>query len=512
MSAELQLQMRRNVEQAHTAIDDLDGWLGDIGKRDANLRGIVMAPTGGKFSNADAGTDDEEEAREIEEAKAELRKLSVAKDADDSSVSTAQNPRGDKSMPATGSAGPLTHAQKYGKWEQYDADAVVKRMEAQEADRERLRKELVRLENQRARSQARKAAALASAAADALRLQGNAAFGAARYEEAVGYYTDALGHTPRSAILYTNRALALLKLHAHTEAEEDCDAALLIDSAHVKAMLRRAQARHALGKYDMALADLEAALEHEPRNSAARGLMAECRRLRSETAVRPKPLLTRLSIEQVEHDPDNDNDPFVMSVTTATLPEDSSASASMRSPSSRLASESEQAGGAGDAATRAACMITPGDSTIVEPPSPSTIPVALVGMKPTAHSFSLPATLADMERVWRSLRGDLAEFAVFVRRVDPLCMEALFRHNLPAEIFSAILLAMDAHFTLQEAPAIVGILRALTKAGRFSILTMCLDKTDRAAVDSINLKLIQAQGSGDLPNEENLAELRKAYS
>ena len=55
------------------------------------------------------------------------------------------------------------------------------------------------------------AAAAASAAAEALRLQGNDAFGAARYEEAVGLYTDALGHAPRSAALYANRALALLK-------------------------------------------------------------------------------------------------------------------------------------------------------------------------------------------------------------------------------------------------------------------------------------------------------------
>ena len=95
---------------------------------------------------------------------------------------------------------------------------------------------------------------------DALRVQGNNAFGAARYEEAVGLYTDALGHTPRSAVLYANRALALLKLAANVEAEEDCDAALLIDPGFVKAMLRRAQARHASEKYEGALEDLEAAL------------------------------------------------------------------------------------------------------------------------------------------------------------------------------------------------------------------------------------------------------------
>ena len=32
--------MRRNVEQIHSTIGELDGWLGDIGKRDAKLRGM----------------------------------------------------------------------------------------------------------------------------------------------------------------------------------------------------------------------------------------------------------------------------------------------------------------------------------------------------------------------------------------------------------------------------------------------------------------------------------------
>ncbi len=50
-------------------------------------------------------------------------------------------------------------------------------------------------------------------------------------------------------------ALALLKLHAHAEAEEDCDASLLLDAGFVKARLRRAQARHAAANYDGALED-----------------------------------------------------------------------------------------------------------------------------------------------------------------------------------------------------------------------------------------------------------------
>ena len=83
----------------------------------------------------------------------------------------------------------------------------------------------------------------------------------ARYEQATERYTSALERTPRSAVLYANRGLALLKLGAEAEAEQDCDAALMIEPTYVKARMRRAQARRALGNYDGALEDIEVALE-----------------------------------------------------------------------------------------------------------------------------------------------------------------------------------------------------------------------------------------------------------
>ena len=74
MSVEVQLQMRRNIEQVNEAVLDLDDWLNSVNKRDATLRGV--APTGTSGGGGDE-TDEEEEAREIEAAKEELRKLAA---------------------------------------------------------------------------------------------------------------------------------------------------------------------------------------------------------------------------------------------------------------------------------------------------------------------------------------------------------------------------------------------------------------------------------------------------
>ena len=79
MSVEMQMQMRRNVEQMHQTAADLEDFIGEIGKRDANLRGV--APTGsGAKGGKNEEEEEEEERREIEEAKAELRRLSAEQD------------------------------------------------------------------------------------------------------------------------------------------------------------------------------------------------------------------------------------------------------------------------------------------------------------------------------------------------------------------------------------------------------------------------------------------------
>ena len=96
MSAEVQLQMRRNVEQAHDAVEGLGDWLNEVGKKDANLRGVV-APTGAGHGGDGDETDEEEEAREIEAAKAELRRLAAAQEAEQQ-----QQGKEDQAVPTVG--------------------------------------------------------------------------------------------------------------------------------------------------------------------------------------------------------------------------------------------------------------------------------------------------------------------------------------------------------------------------------------------------------------------------
>ena len=118
-----------------------------------------------------------------------------------------------------------------------------------------------------------------------------------------------------------------------------------------------------------------------------------------------------------------------------------------------------------------------------------------------------------MERAWRSLRNTPDEFALLVRRVEPERMKSLFKASLPAELFSAILTSLDTHFFPEHAAQAYEVLQALTSAGRFSILTMCLDKADTKALSSIFAKLEENKEVG-LPEDAAAAlpALKKQYA
>ena len=105
--------------------------------------------------------------------------------------------------------------------------------------------------------------------AEAYKAEGNTAFKAERYQEAIRQYTLAIHLDPRSAVYFGNRALAYLKLGDYSSAEGDCDRALGLELS-VKALLRRGSARLAQGNVEGAKADFKQALALEPQNRQAR--------------------------------------------------------------------------------------------------------------------------------------------------------------------------------------------------------------------------------------------------
>lgn len=73
---------------------------------------------------------------------------------------------------------------------------------------------------------------------DALKTQGNEAYGRGAYEEALGFYTRALAADPLNAPVYSNRALVHAKLGRDQEGIDDCLSGLKIDPKFIKLYVR----------------------------------------------------------------------------------------------------------------------------------------------------------------------------------------------------------------------------------------------------------------------------------
>ena len=153
-----------------------------------------------------------------------------------------------------------------------------------------------------------------------LKQQGNACFGARNYTEAVTKYKAALscmseenGHRKEDmALLYSNRAMANLKLQAFGEAYTDANTAFTLNPELEKARFRRAQALLGLTRLQEAASDFEALVsaQEAPTRRGARKALDETRALLRQqaqhTGNQPKMAGTELNFTSLtQNPPDN---------------------------------------------------------------------------------------------------------------------------------------------------------------------------------------------------------------
>lgn len=110
-----------------------------------------------------------------------------------------------------------------------------------------------------------------------LKDKGNALLAQSRYGPAAEAYTEAITLYP-TAILYSNRAQALIKLESYGAAILDADEAIRLDESYIKAYYRRGSANFALGKFKLALRDFKKAHQRYPSDKDALGKFKECER------------------------------------------------------------------------------------------------------------------------------------------------------------------------------------------------------------------------------------------
>ncbi|XP_076292641.1 tetratricopeptide repeat protein 12 [Lasioglossum baleicum] len=101
--------------------------------------------------------------------------------------------------------------------------------------------------------------------ADTMKRIGNGAFREQNYEKAVTYYSKAIEQRKDSSVLWNNRALAYINLGLYEKALQDCEWALKIHDASIKALLNSAKCYKLLGDEVKYTEYIQLARERNPR-------------------------------------------------------------------------------------------------------------------------------------------------------------------------------------------------------------------------------------------------------
>ncbi|KAJ3289375.1 hypothetical protein HK104_007507 [Borealophlyctis nickersoniae] len=103
--------------------------------------------------------------------------------------------------------------------------------------------------------------------AETLKAQGNKAFSSGDFNNAIDYFSQAIGLDPSNHVLYSNRSAAYASLKDYQKALEDAEKTVQLKSDWAKGYSRKGAALYGLGNYEDAAAAYKKGLEYEPNNA-----------------------------------------------------------------------------------------------------------------------------------------------------------------------------------------------------------------------------------------------------
>jgi serine/threonine-protein phosphatase 5 len=144
------------------------------------------------------------------------------------------------------------------------------------------------------------------AAANALKDEGNTFLQQKQYSSAAQKYSEAIELRP-TAVFYSNRAMAMIKLESYGSAILDANESIALDPAYIKAYYRRGSANFALGKTKEARKDFRTVCKLKPKDADAKKKLLACEKavkaqmfLDAMESEQTAPLSQKLSIDEIE--------------------------------------------------------------------------------------------------------------------------------------------------------------------------------------------------------------------
>lgn len=425
---EAQLQIRHNVQVVQDYVRELDSWRKEVKSKEQRLR--------------------EETANVLEAAStgAPVRARAAPVDAE----AFASQP--EKQAPKAAASHTYDH---FSKWDKFNVDAALAH-----SDRTQTAESGEKPASRAADGQAKGP----NLDADGWKARGNALFQSGNYEDAEQCYAQAIIVRP-SSVLYSNRAMARLKLRMFEAAEQDCSVALSLDPENLKAYHRRGTARKQLQAFQGAAEDFEAALRLEPTNSLVKADRDFC----LHEHIRRQRLPTTFPAETLAvcSDPAPSKSTGHPEPSGQHGPESGGPSKLTPQPqvSSKPARQAEQADGKGSAAYTRPAPLNAHTQVAVQRAQ------AALGLAKRP-----PKTSTEFEAVWRSLKHDKQQRVEYILLFNPADLPAIFKSSLTSEALESLIDTI-LHGALSELishPRALELLENLTQVPRFTMAMMCI--------------------------------------
>ena len=157
---------------------------------------------------------------------------------------------------------------------------------------------------EKAKATADRDAYISPEAAETARELGNDKFKASDWPAAVDAYSEMIKRAPTDPCGYSNRAACFIKLLTFPSAVHDCDAALRLDPAFIRAHLRKAQALFAMREYSKCVDACNEASAHDAEGKHAREIAAQEQKALEAQFQRQEGETEEQTMERIQKDPE----------------------------------------------------------------------------------------------------------------------------------------------------------------------------------------------------------------
>jgi len=314
--------------------------------------------------------------------------------------------------------------------------------------------------------------------------RGNSCFKAGDFLGAVRCYTNCIGQNPSNHLLWSNRAMAHLKLKEFRKAAEDSAAALKLNPKHTKSWVRRGLARNQLGFHSGALYDFQRARELDPSNKQILVELRKSKELR-KAAIRHCPK-RHIPVLEIADEMKKSSQANVMKVVDKPTSDNRALSATNKAKIEEAIVNTEKEKKA--------------EVVKVMEDKPAQKPKTTTATKPRGGfgqiQMTPPKTAYEFEKVWNHLKQDSKKFNDYLMLIKPANFVKIFKHSLNDDILSSIIQSVDQFMLSENEVQAFEVLRGLCKTERFQVTMMLLPKKDKEAVASIFNKLDLSKKSG----------------